>query len=81
MSTSYVISVRQLRLLTIAFRLGAIFLVAEVTAWVVDISDGTSTEGIVEKPSSPPPSPKPEPVRPSRMQGETRGLDHPPHKS
>lgn len=41
MSTSYVVNARQLRALTIAFRLGAIFLVGEVIAWVVDIGDGT----------------------------------------
>jgi hypothetical protein len=41
MSASYVVNARQLRTLTIAFRLGAIFLVGEVTAWVVDISDGS----------------------------------------
>lgn len=40
MSASYVVNARQLRLLTIAFRLGAIFLVGEVTAWVVDIGNG-----------------------------------------
>lgn len=40
MSTSYVVNARQLRVLTIAFRIGAIFLVGEVTAWVVDIGNG-----------------------------------------
>ncbi len=40
MSTSYVVNARQLHVLTIAFRLGAIFLVGEVIAWVVDISTG-----------------------------------------
>jgi len=41
MSASYVGNAQQLRLLTIAFRLGAIFLVGEVIAWVVDIGDRT----------------------------------------
>lgn len=39
MSASYVVNARQLRLLTIAFRIGAIFLVGEVVAWVVGIVD------------------------------------------
>lgn len=41
MSASYVVNARQLRVVTIAFRLGAICLVGEVTAWVVDISSGS----------------------------------------
>jgi hypothetical protein len=39
MSASYVANARQLRVLTIAFRVGAIFLVGEVVAWVVGIGD------------------------------------------
>jgi hypothetical protein len=39
MSASYVVNARQLRLLTIAFRFGAVFLVGEVVAWVVGIVD------------------------------------------
>lgn len=39
MAASYVVNARQLRLLTIAFRLGAGFLVGEVIAWVADIVD------------------------------------------
>jgi hypothetical protein len=79
MSASYVVNARQVHTLTIAFRLGAIFLAGEVVAWVVDISDGTRTEAMAEKPSTPRPAPKREPVRPSPMQDETRGLGRPPH--
>jgi hypothetical protein len=39
MSASYVANARQLRALMMAFRFGAIFLVGEVIAWVVGISD------------------------------------------
>jgi hypothetical protein len=39
MSASYVTNARQLRALTMAFRIGAIFLVGEVVAWVVGIAD------------------------------------------
>jgi hypothetical protein len=39
MSASYVANARQLRVLTIAFRVGAVFLVGEVVAWVVGIGD------------------------------------------
>jgi len=37
MSASYVANARQLRVLTVAFRIGAIFLVGEVVSWVVGI--------------------------------------------
>jgi hypothetical protein len=37
MSASYVANARQLRVLTVAFRIGAVFLVGEVIAWVVGI--------------------------------------------
>jgi hypothetical protein len=39
MSASYVANARQLRALTIAFRIGAMFLVGEVVAWVIGIAD------------------------------------------
>jgi hypothetical protein len=38
MSASYVVNAKQLRWLTGAFRVGAIFLLAEVAAWAVDIA-------------------------------------------
>ena len=39
MSASYIANAHQLRILMIAFRLGAIFLVGEVIAWVVGIGE------------------------------------------
>jgi hypothetical protein len=40
MSKSYVINARQLRLLSVAFRVGAVLLVGEVVSWVAGILDG-----------------------------------------
>lgn len=41
MSRSYTVNAAQLRWLFVAFRLGALLLVLEVAAWVVNLSQGT----------------------------------------
>jgi hypothetical protein len=68
-SASYERNGAHLRVLVRAFQLGLVLLVVEVAAWLIAVSERSSYRSMPKKPT-PPASPRPQPERPSPMQGE-----------
>jgi hypothetical protein len=73
-SAAYDDNARRLRGLFLVFRLGLILLVVEVASWVSALAERAyNVDMATQQTSMPPPKSPPQPIKPSPMQGETRG--------